>query len=93
MPRDDEPIRVWLVERTFAEDKPNLLEHVYATPDGERYVRNERAMPAYVEEPGSPAAVEIDAAKLLPVDDETDRRRYAAEVKQVAAARAPDDRI
>ena len=37
-------VEVWLVERTYSDDEQNLVVLTYATPDGERYFRKERAL-------------------------------------------------
>jgi len=39
-----ERVRVWLVERTYSDDEQNLIISTYATPDGRRYYRQERAL-------------------------------------------------
>ena len=43
----DDEIRAWLVERTFSDDEQNLVILVYATTDGERYLRKERALTSF----------------------------------------------
>ncbi|MFQ3320223.1 MAG: hypothetical protein ACI80F_002301, partial [Natronomonas sp.] len=40
-------VRVWLVERTYGDDEQNLIILTYATPDGERYLRKERALTSF----------------------------------------------
>jgi predicted transcriptional regulator len=43
----DDTLRTWLVERTFSDDEQNLIILVYATPDGEQYLRKERAVTSF----------------------------------------------
>lgn len=84
----DETVRAWLVERDY--DDRGLLGLVYATPDGERVLRQERSA-ALVDE--VTAAVEVEPDRLRPVDDEETRERYANEVSRMADRHEPDDAI
>lgn len=62
MPDDlDDSVRIWLVERTYSDDEQNLIILIYATPDGERYFRKERALTSFTG-PGreTTAAVTVD---------------------------------
>ena len=43
----DDETRAWLVERTYPDDEQNLVIAVYATTDGERYLRKERALTSF----------------------------------------------
>lgn len=91
MPEDT--VRVWLVERTYSEDKPNLISLVYATTDGERYFLKERALTGYSDARATPAARDVDPDDLADVTEETLKNQYAAEATRMAEAHDPDDPI
>ncbi len=90
----DDRVRVWLVERTYSDDELNIVILVYATEDGERYHRRERALTSF-----TGATRETKASLLVPrnslgtVDDPETRAQYAAEASRVAAKHDPDDAI
>jgi hypothetical protein len=86
-------VRVWLVERTYSDDEQNIVILVYATTDGERYLRKERALTSFGDDRPTTAAVEVSPDSLGTVDDEETRERYAAEASRIADEHAPDDRI
>jgi len=90
---DDDTVRVWLVERTYSDDEQNLIILTYATPDGERYFRKERALTSYTDQRVTTAAVEADPANLGTVEEPDERERYAAEARRMAEAHDPDDPI
>ena len=78
-------VRVWLVERTYSDDEQNLIVLTYATPDGAREFRKERAVPSF----SGPAretrvSLEVDPDNLSAVDDAGTRERYAAEAERMA---------
>ena len=52
----DDEVRVWLVERTFSDDEQNIVILVYATPDGTRYYREERALTSFTDARDTTAA-------------------------------------
>ncbi|EFW93848.1 hypothetical protein ZOD2009_01855 [Haladaptatus paucihalophilus DX253] len=81
-------VRVWLVERTYSDR--DLLTLVYATPDGERYLRKERAGRLGGE---TTAAIDVDGERLSPVSDEDDQERYAAEATRMKRKRDPNDTV
>ncbi|WP_231185653.1 hypothetical protein [Haladaptatus sp. DYF46] len=81
-------VRVWLVERTY--NDRDLLTLVYATPDGEQYLRKERAGRLGGE---TTAAIEVDAERLAPVTDDAERERYAAEATRIMEKREPSDTV
>ncbi len=83
--------RVWLVERTFSNDKPNLIELVYATTDGERYFLKERALTGS-DERSTTAARDVDPDDLANTDDDL-VDRYASEAERMADVHDPDDEI
>jgi hypothetical protein len=89
----DEQVRVWLVERTYSDDEQNLIISTYATPDGERYYRQERALTTFSGgDAGTPVAREV-APSNLGESDPVDRDRYAAEAARMAEEHDPDDRL
>jgi len=90
---DAKPIRMWLVERTYSDDEQNMVILTYATTDGERYFRKERALTSFTDIRDTTAAVDADPANVGAVNDPADRERYAVEAKRMAAARAPDNVI
>jgi hypothetical protein len=88
-----ETVRVWLVERTYSDDEQNIIILVYATPDGERYYRKERALVSFSDHRDTTAAVDVSPDSLGRVDDRETRERYAAEAKRVRAANDPDSLV
>jgi hypothetical protein len=84
----DGTVRAWLVERDF--DDRGLLGLAYATPDGERVLRQECSA-ALVDE--VTAAVDVEPDRLQPVDDGKTRERYADEASRMADRHDPDDAI
>lgn len=84
-------VRVWLVERTFSDDELNLVVLTYATPDGRREFRKERALPSFTGAAReTPVSLEVATENLAAVDDEDTRGRYAAEAERVAERHGPD---
>lgn len=93
MGEETDSVRVWLVERTFTE-KPSLINHVYATTDGEQYFLRERSITGGSQSGATTtAAVEVAPADLTPVEEDTVREQYAAEAERMANIHTPDDRI
>jgi hypothetical protein len=88
----DDTVRVWLVERTYSDDEQNLIILTYATPDGDRYFRKERALTSFTDVRDTTAAVEAPPENLG-VTDEDRREAYAAEAERMAAKHDPDDVI
>ncbi|MXV63624.1 hypothetical protein GS429_16470 [Natronorubrum sp. JWXQ-INN-674] len=86
-------VRVWLVERTYSDDEQNLIILTYATTDGERYFRKERALTSFTDARDTTAAVDADPDNLGSVDDSDLREQYAAEARRMADAHDPDDVI
>lgn len=90
----DETVRVWLVERTYSDDEQNLIILTYATLDGERYFRKERALTSFTGAGReTTAALDVDSNNLGRVDDEETRAQYAAEVERVSERYGPDDTV
>ena len=88
-----EQVQVWLVERTFSEDKPNLIILVYATPDGKHSFTKERALTNFSTVRVTTAAIEVDPDNLDEVGDETLENQYAAEATRMKSVHEPDDAI
>ena len=86
-------VRVWLVERTYSDDEQNLIILTYATPDGDRYYRKERALTSFTDTRDTTAAVTVDSDNLGSVDDPELQERYAAEAQRMKDAHDPDDSI
>jgi hypothetical protein len=89
----DDAVRVWLVERTYSDDEQNIIITIYATPDGSRYFRRERALTSFSSTPEVTAAVDVDPDNLGSVDDPETRERYAAAADRMASDHAPDDAV
>lgn len=89
----DDPVRVWLVERTYSDDEQNLIILTYATPDGECYYRKERALTSFSDDRETTAAVDADPENLGTVQEPTRRKRYAAEAQRMRHEHDPEDRI
>ena len=90
---DTETIRMWLVERTYSDDEQNMVILTYATSDGERYFRKERALTSFSDVRDTTAAVDASPSNVGTVDDPAERERYAAEATRMANAHEPDDVI
>ena len=86
----DETVRVWLVERTYSDDEQNIIILIYATPDGERYFRKERALTSFTDVRDTTAAVDVDPDNLGAVEPEK-REQYAVEASRIAENHDPDD--
>jgi hypothetical protein len=89
----EESVRVWLVERTYSDDEQNVIILVYATPDGGRYYRKERALVSFSDRRDTTAAVDVSPESLGRVEDPETRERYAAEARRARAQHGPDDTI
>ena len=86
--------RVWLVERTYSDDEQNLIILVYATPDGRRYHRRERALASFTGEGRETlAALDVPESDLGTVEDPEERERYAAEARRMADEHDPGDAV
>ena len=86
-------VEVWLVERTYSDDEQNLVVLTYATPDGERYFRKERALTSYTDSRETTAAVEADPGNLGRVTDSDRVEQYAREAQRMCDRHDPDDTI
>ncbi len=92
MPPDD-AVRVWLVERTYSDDEQNIIILIYATPDGTRSYRMERALTSFTDERDTTAAVDVDPGNLSSVDDPELREQYADEVQRKQTEYDPMDAV
>lgn len=87
-------VRVWLVERTYSDDEQNLIILTYATPDGTKTFRKERALTSFTGEArGTSAALDVSADNLSVVTDEKTRERFARETARMASQHDSDDNI
>ncbi|MFC7026600.1 hypothetical protein ACFQJ5_01635 [Halomicroarcula sp. GCM10025324] len=87
-----ETVRVWLVERTYSDDEQNLIILTYATPDGRRDFRKERALTSYTgDHRETPVSMAVSPDNLGTVDDAETRERYAGEVERMQSTHEPDD--
>ncbi len=86
-----ETVRVWLVERTYSDDEQNLIILTYATPDGQRDFRKERALTSFTGPARrTPVSLEVDETNLGTVEDPETRERYAGEAARMAEKHDPD---
>lgn len=84
--------RVWLVERTYSDDEQNIIILVYASIDGEQYLRKERALTSFGDRRDTTAAVDAALDSLGHTDPE-DREQYAGEAQRMADRHDPEDLI
>lgn len=89
----DDRVRVWLVERTYSDDELNVVVLVYATPDGSRYLRKERALTSFADVRDTTAAIDAPPENLGRIDDRETRDRYAAEATRMRDRHDPDDLV
>ena len=76
--------RLWMVERTYSSDSPNILVIVYATPDGCEYLQQERAHHGFAR-----SAPTVTAA----IDAPAERDRYATEAEWMREHHDPEDSV
>ena len=86
-------VQVWLVERTYSDDEQNLIILTYATPDGTRYFRKERALTSFDDHRDTTAATMVDPTNLGTIDDPDTRAQYATEAQRMRDKHDPDDAI
>ena len=89
---DDDTVRVWLVERTYSDDEQNIVILVYATPDGERYLRKERALTSFGDHRDTTADIDADPNNLGETGEDK-LEQYAAEAARMANQHDPEDTI
>jgi hypothetical protein len=86
--------RVWLVERTYSDDEQNLIIITYATPDGRREFRKERALTSFTgESRATPVSLEVETSNLSAVEDPDTCERYRSEAERMADTREPDEAL
>lgn len=85
--------RVWLVERTYSDDEQNIIILVYATPDGSKYLRKERALTSFGDVRDTTAALDASPESLGRVDDPEERERYASEARRTRERYDPDEPV
>ena len=87
-------VRVWLVERTYGDDEQNMIILTYATPDGRRDFRKERALTSFTgDHRETPVSMAIDPDNLGSVDDAETRERYATEAARMQEKHEPTDSL
>lgn len=90
----DDAVRVWLVERTFSDDEQNVVILLYATPDGARVFRKERALTSFSGPArATHASTLADPENLDTVTDPGRRERFAAEARRMREEYDPDDPV
>jgi hypothetical protein len=90
---DGNTVRVWLAERTYGDDEQNLIILTYATLDGERYLRKERALTSFTG-PGRETKAALDVSPSELGEASADEREYLAQAAQRTAERNdPDDAV
>jgi hypothetical protein len=89
-----ESVRVWLVERTYSDDEQNLIILVYATPDGTREFRKERALTSFTGPAReTPVSLRVDPDNLASVGDPDRIERFAGEAARMADKHDADDTL
>lgn len=87
-------VRVWLVERTYSDDEQNLIILTYATPDGRREYRKERALTSFSGPTReTPVSLEVSPSNLGQVGDDATRERYAAAIERTRTEHDPTDTV
>jgi hypothetical protein len=81
---------VWLVDRTYS-DK-GLVNLVYATVDGERYLRRQLSEQMLTRTDVT-AGMDVEVDRLEPVQDEDERERFAAEARRMTEEHDPGDAV
>lgn len=82
-------VQVWLVERTYAEDR-DLVQLTYATIDGEQYLRREQTAARADDDP--PYGMEVEGSRLSEVPDADDRERFQREAERAAERHGDEER-
>ena len=88
-----ETVRAWLAERTYSDDEQNLVILVYATPDGSKYMRKERALTSFEDDREVQAAIDVPETKLATVENEAVREELSNGVESTMAEYGPDETI
>ena len=90
---DTEEVRVWLVERAYSEEVQNMLELVYATPDGSRMLHLQKMLSSPHQADTITAARDIPDEKLEPVREKEEAERYAREADRMREKYEPGERV
>ncbi|MFB6198378.1 MAG: hypothetical protein ABEI52_08960 [Halobacteriaceae archaeon] len=90
---EGDEVRVWLVERTYSDDEQNIIITTYATLDGERYYRQERAITSFGQaDEGTPISRIVSEANLGDVEPGR-KEQYRMEAQRMADKHDPDDKL
>ncbi|WP_299266267.1 hypothetical protein [Halorientalis sp.] len=82
-------VRTWLVAREYEHE--DMVTLVYATPDGERAVFQQKSTRMLFDSTVT-AALDVEPNRLETVDPE-DRERYANEAERMTERHDPDDEV
>jgi hypothetical protein len=85
-------VRVWLTRRTYSDDEQNLVILEYATLDGERYLRKERALTSFDDDRETAAALDVDPDRLAATPD-GETEAHAAAAAATAEDHDPDESV
>ncbi|MFP4174589.1 MAG: hypothetical protein ACLFSW_02265 [Halobacteriales archaeon] len=85
--------RAWLVERAYSEEVQNMLELVYATPDGERHLRLQKMLSVPQQADTITAARDVEVERLEPVREDEMTERYAREAERMRDRYEPDETV
>ncbi|MBX0324220.1 hypothetical protein EGH21_14370 [Halomicroarcula sp. F13] len=88
---DDDTVRCWLVERSSYGDE-RMVTLVYATPEGDRHVTKQFSTNLLMKKRVT-AAIDVEPARLEPVDETETRERYATEAERMAGSHSPDEEV
>lgn len=88
---DDEPTRVWLVERSYGNDE-DLVTLVFATTDGQRQLKKQLSHNMLYGKTIT-AARDEQPGNLDDVKDAETRQRYENEASRMAEKHDPDDAV
>lgn len=89
----EDTVEVWLVERTYSDDEQNIIILTYATLDGTRSHRKERALTSFSETSETPVAVDADPSNLSTIIDSNTQEQYETEAHRMREKYDPEDTI
>jgi len=93
MTDDEDEVRVWLVQRAYSEEVQNMLELVYATPDGGRRLHLQKMLSTPAQADTITAARDVRGEKLESVRDDETEERYAREAERMREKYEPDETV
>jgi len=93
MTDDEDEVRVWLVQRAYSEEVQNMLELVYATPDGSRMLHLQKMLSTPRQADEITAARDVPSEKLEPVREEGEVSRYKREAERMKEKYEPDETV